>query len=62
MELAVNPIARLVDKFHGMPAITVHEAIAIWNATIAHQNEDLVDGLGILRQVVPEHGRVIGVG
>lgn len=42
-----------------MTRVAVHEALAIWDAAIAQQDHDLVDGLGVVAQVAPEHGRVI---
>ena len=59
VHLCVNPIARLVDKLHGVPAVAVHEAVTLRNPTVAHQNHDLVNRLGVLGEVIPEHGRII---
>jgi len=39
----------------------MHEAVAVWDTTITHEDHDLMDSLGVLRQVIPEHGAVIGV-
>lgn len=60
MHLSIDPIARLVDELHCVTGVTVHVTIAIRNAAVAHQDQDLVNGLGVLRQIIPEHGRVIG--
>ena len=40
----------------------MHKSVAIRDASVAHQDHDLVDRLGVLRKVVPEHSRVVGVG
>lgn len=55
MELAVYPLALLVDEFDGVAEVAVHESIAVWNTGVAHQDHDLVDGLWVLGKVVPEH-------
>ena len=60
VHLCVDPIARLVDKLHGVPAVAVHEAVALGNPAVAHQNHDLVDRLRVLGEVIPEHGGIIG--
>jgi len=62
VDLSVNPLALLVDELGGVAVVTVHLAPVLRDTTVTHENHDLVDRLGVLRQVVPEHGRVIGVG
>ena len=62
MELGVDPLALRIDELHCVARVAVHEAVAVRNATVAHEDHDLVDGLGILGEVVPEHGAVIGAG
>ncbi len=42
-----------------MARVAVHVAPAICDASIAHGNHYLMDRLGILTEVVPEHCRVI---
>ena len=61
VKLAVYPVSALIDKLDGVAIIAVHEAIAIWNTTVTHEDHDLVDRLWVLREVIPEHGGVIGV-
>jgi hypothetical protein len=39
----------------------VHEAVAIWNAAVAHEDHNLMDGLWVLGEVVPEGCGVVGV-
>jgi hypothetical protein len=36
----------------------MHMAIHIRNASVTHENHDVMNGLRVLRQVVPEHCRV----
>ena len=62
MDLSVDPVALLVDELHAVSQVAVHLAVSVRNASVTHQDHDLVDGLGVLGQVVPEHGRVIGMG
>jgi hypothetical protein len=40
----------------------MHEAIAVWDTSITHQDHELMDRLGILRKIIPEHGAIIGMG
>ena len=61
VELAVDPFAFLVDELDGMAEVAVHVSISVGDTTIAHEDHDLVDRLWVLGEVVPEHGRVIGV-
>ena len=62
MHLGVDPFASLVDQLDGVTSVTVHEPIAFWNASVAHEDHDLMDRLRILGEVVPEHGRVVSMG
>lgn len=59
MHLGIDPVTRLVDELQGVPSVAVHEAVAVGNTTVTHQDEDLVNGLGVLGKVVPKHARVI---
>ena len=61
VDLSIDPVAILIDKLHGVAGVTVHEAVTIRNATVAHQNHDLVDRLWVLGKIVPEHSRIIGM-
>ena len=49
MELHVDPVTVLIDELVGMASIAVHEAVAIWDTSIAHEDHNLMNGLGILR-------------
>lgn len=62
VELAVDPVVVLVDELDSVTEVAVHETIAIGDASVAHQNHDLMDGLGVLGEVVPEGGTIIGMG
>lgn len=59
VELDVLPVTGLVDQLHGVARVTVHLAPVLWNTTVAHQDHDLVDGLWVLGEVVPEHSGVV---
>lgn len=61
VDLRVHPLALLVHKLSGVSKVTVHLSPVLRNATIAHKDHDLVNGLGVLGKIVPEHGRVVGV-
>ena len=39
----------------------MHESISIWDSSVSHKYHNLVDRLGILGKVVPEHSRVISM-
>ena len=36
VELAVDPLASLVDQLHGVATIAVHVTVSIWNTSVAH--------------------------
>ena len=59
MHLSIHPITVLVHKLQSVSSVTVHESVTIRNTTITHENHDLMNGFGVLREVVPELGRVI---
>ena len=60
VHLGVHPVTSFIDELHGVSGISVHEAVAIWDTSITHENHDLVNGLGVLGQIVPEHSAIIG--
>ena len=62
VDLDVDPVTLLVDKLEGVARVSLHLSVSVWNSSISHQVHDLVDGLGVLREVVPEVGRVLGTG
>lgn len=59
VHLGIDPVTGLVNQLQGVPTVTVHVAVAVRNATVAHQDEDLMNRLGVLGKVVPEHARII---
>jgi hypothetical protein len=61
VKLAIDPFTSLVNELHRMSTISVHEAVTVRDATVAHENHDLVDRLWVLGQVVPEYSRVVGM-
>ena len=62
VHLSIYPVARFVDKLECMSSVSVHEAVAIRNTSVTHENHDLMDRFWVLRQVIPEHCAVIAVG
>ena len=62
MQLTIDPFVVLVHQLDAVTQVTMHESIAVRDASIAHEHHDLMDGLWVLRQIVPEHGTVVGVG
>ena len=48
VDLSIYPFAVLVDQFHRVTVIAVHEAPAIRNASVAHQDHKLMSRLGVL--------------
>ena len=54
MELEVDSVAVLVDELNSVAEVTVHEAVAVWDAAVAHEDYNLMDGLWVLGEVVPE--------
>jgi hypothetical protein len=61
VHLTVDPLAVLVDELHCVAGVTVHLAPAVGDTTVTHEDHNLVDRLGVLREVVPEDCRVVGV-
>ena len=61
VDLSVDPFTVLVDEFHRVAGVAMHETVAIRNATVAHEDHDLMDRLRVLGKVVPERSRIIGM-
>jgi hypothetical protein len=59
MDLAVNPSTGSVDKLECMAAVAMDVAPAVRDSAVSKGVDDLMDRLGVLREVVPEHGRVV---
>lgn len=59
VHLRVDPVALAVDELERVAAVAVHEAVAVGDTAVTHQHHDLVDRLGVLGKVVPEHGAVV---
>lgn len=62
VQLHVHPLALAVHQLVCVANVAVHLAIAIRDTAVAEENQKLVDGLRVLRSIVPEVGRVVGVG
>jgi len=48
VHLCVHPVTVLVDKLEGVASVAVHLPPAVRDTAIAHEDHDLVDGLGVL--------------
>lgn len=59
VNLAVDPVALLVDHLEGVSGVSLHLAVAVRNTTISEEPHDLVDRLGVLGEVVPEVGSIL---
>lgn len=57
VHLTVDPLAFLVDKLESVAGVSVHKAVTVRNAAVTHENHNLVDRLGVVREVIPEHCR-----
>lgn len=57
MHLHVHILAVLLDPLEGVSGVAVHAVVAIGSTTVREQDHDLVDGLGVLREVVLEFGK-----
>lgn len=62
VQLGVDPLPVLGNKFDRVAEVAMHKSIAIRDSSVSHQDHDLVNRLGVLEKVVSEHGRVVGVG
>ena len=52
VDLGVNVASVLLDVFEGVTGVSVHVMIPIWSSTIREEDHDLMDGLGVLGQVI----------
>lgn len=59
VDLCIHPFTLLVHELHRVATVTVHLSPVLRDTTVTHEDHDLMDRLGVLGKVVPEHGRVI---
>jgi hypothetical protein len=52
VDLNIDPFSVFADKFIRMTRVTVHVLIAVGSTTVRKENQNLVDALGVLREVV----------
>ncbi len=52
MDLGVNVLAICVHELESVPRVAVHVAETIGSTTVREQNHDLMDGLGVQREVI----------
>ena len=62
MDLGIDPVAGFVDQLDRVSGVAVHEAPAIWDTSVAHEDHKLVDRLGVLRGIVPKGSAVVCMG
>lgn len=62
VDLDVSPVTVLGRPLVGVTGVTVHLSVRGWGTTVREQNDNLVDGLWVAGQVVPEHVGVLQVG
>ena len=60
MELAVDGVSCCIDHLEGVRAIAIHMAMAIRNAPVTEEEGDLVGGLRMKGDEVPEHVHILG--
>src|SRR5690242_2344370 len=61
VKLHIHPFSLGIDQLESMATVAVHLAVTIWNTAVAKQNHELVNGFRVLRCIVPEICRIIGV-
>lgn len=54
VELSVDPLALGVDNLECVAIVSVHLTETIWDTAVTHEVHDLVNGLGVVADVVPE--------
>ena len=52
VDLGVNIASVLLDVFEGVTGVSVHVMIAVRSSAIGEEDHDLMDGLGVLGQVI----------
>ena len=62
VHLSIHPVTGFVDKLECMSTVSVHEAVSVRDTSVTHEDHDLVNGLWVLRYVIPEHCAVVTAG
>ena len=52
VDLGVNVASVLFDVFEGMTGVSVHIVVPIWSSTVGEEDQNLMDGFRVLRQVI----------
>ena len=52
VDLGVNVASVLFDVFEGVTRVSVHVMVPIWSPTVGEEDQNLVNGFGVLRQVI----------
>jgi hypothetical protein len=62
VDLDIYEGAVVLAPLEGVTGISMLLEVTIRSSTIREKNHHLVDGLGVLRQVIPEHIRILQMG
>jgi hypothetical protein len=62
MDLGIDERTVLFDEFISVARVAMLMVITIRGSTIGKEDHDLVDRLGVLREVIPEHVCILQVG
>lgn len=60
VELGVDPFAGLVHELEGVAVVPVHVTVTVGDTSVAEEDHDLMDRLGVVGEVIPEVGTVVG--
>jgi hypothetical protein len=52
VDLNIDPFSIFTDKFIRMARVAMHISVAVRSTTVGEENHNLVDALGVLREVV----------
>jgi hypothetical protein len=62
MDLDIDERSIGLDELVGVSGVTVHMPVRVWSTAITEQVHNLVDGLLVVAEIVPEHGGILKVG
>lgn len=61
VDLHIVEVAICVDELERVSRVSVHVVVTLRSTTVGEQNHNLVNGLGILAKVIPEHVGILEV-
>lgn len=62
VDLDIVESSVLLDPLEGVARVAVHVTVGVWGTTVTEERHNLVDGLLVSGEVVPEHGGILQVG